>query len=209
MPKFRHHISSRVKRTALVFVAVAGLGTVLVSCGDFPFQTRDAIPPTSVGDSPDPPLSPDVVLSNLILSVNTRNPVFYGENFAGDFVFKPDPSDSVEVERDFPGVYANWTLNIEAGVTEYMLDPVRCKIAYLLFDNEIVVEETDSTAVLQEDYVLIVAYEGSPVEYKGSARFFMRKLADGYWYIEKWVDYLNVDQAPSWGRLKGETRGRM
>ena len=208
MPKSRRHISSRAMRAASLLVAAAALGVLLTSCEDFPFQTREAVPPTTVGDSPNPPLTTAVVFSNLILSVNMRNPVFYSENFAENLVFKPDPSDSIEVEKDFPGAYANWTLDVEAGVTEYMLDPVRCKFANLQFQNEIIVDETDSTAIIQEDYVLIVAYE-TVVEYKGSARFSMRKLPDGYWYIERWIDYLNVDQALSWGRLKGETRARM
>ena len=207
MPRLRHHTFSKPGKAALLVVAALGLGGLLTSCGDFPFSTREAIPPTTVGDSPDPPLTPAVVLSNLILSVNTRSPVTYEENFAGNFIFKPDPSDSVEVEKDFPGAFADWNLKIEAGVTEYMLDPVRCKFANLQFLNEVIVEDTDSTSILQEDYVLIVAYE-SVVEYTGSARFFM-KLSDGYWYIERWVDYLNVDQDPTWGRLKGETRARM
>jgi hypothetical protein len=204
MPKSRHHTSSRTTRAILEALAVAILAIPLQSC----FGTRDVIPPTSVGDTPDPALTPGIVLSNLILSVNRRDLGFYEDNFAPDFIFRPDPSDSVEVEKDFPGAYANWNRDVETGVTEYMLDPVRCKFANLQFGNEIIVEETDSTSILQEDYVLIVAYE-SVVGYSGSARFSMRKLPDGYWYIDRWVDYLNTDQGPSWGRLKGETRARM
>jgi hypothetical protein len=204
MPKSGHHMSSRATRTALQILAAAGLAVLLQSC----FGTRDSIPPTAGGDLPDPALTPDVVLSNLILAVNVQNAQFYEQNFAPNFIFRPDPSDSVEVEKDYPGVYGNWNRDIETGVTEYMLDPVRCKFANLQFGNEIIVEETDSTSVLQEDYVLIVAYE-SVVGYSGSARLFMRRLPGGYWYIEKWIDYLNVGQDPSWGRLKGETRARM
>jgi hypothetical protein len=186
---------------------------VVTSC----FQTRDAIPPTTVGNAPVPPLTVYDVLYNMELAVKSQNPVFYEELLTGDFLFKPDPSDSAEVEKNFPGAYANWNYNIETGVMEYILDPVRCKLARLKLpeETEVIVDFTDTTYIIQRDYDLILVYGGEDDEddissgYYGTARFFLRKLPDGYWYIERWVDYLNESQQISWGRLKGESRARM
>jgi len=208
MPKSQPHIFSSNARWAFALILWVGVASLLASCGDFPFQTREAEPPATAGSNPVVPLTPGDVLSNLVLSVNTRDAVLYGENFTNNFTFKPDPSDSVEVEKNFPGAYANWTLFVEEGVADFLLDPIRCSYANLRFEDELIVDFTDSTYLLQENYFLILKH-ASFVEYRGQVRFFMRKLPDGYWYIERWVDYIAVDQYPTWGRLKGETRARM
>ena len=206
MPRSRQNTYSRSARAALVIVACTGLAVLGASC----FSTRDAIPPTSVGDAPELPLTVWDVLYNMTLAVGNKQPVTYEELFTDNFLFKPDPSDSAEVEKNFPGAYANWNKNIETGVMEYILDPVRCKFAKLEFfyENEVIVDFTDTTYILQEDYSLLLQHE-VPAGYSGRARFFFRKDVDGYWYIDRWVDYLNEEQVPSWGRLKGETRARM
>ena len=205
MRKSAQSTFSRIERTALVAVVCLGLAGI-TSC----FKTRDAVPPTVVGNSPVPPLTVYDVLYNMELAVNNQNPVFYEELFTADFVFKPDPSDSVEVEKDFPGAYAGWGYDVETGVMEYILDPVRCKYASLELqeETEVIIDESDTTSVIQRDYTLLLRHETS-VGYYGTTRFFLRKLADGYWYIDKYVDYLNEAQETSWGRLKGETRARM
>lgn len=197
---------STYSRAAVVLAACAGLAILATSC----FSTRDAIPPTSVGNAPVLPLTVWDVLFNMKLAVDNQQPVTYEELFAENFLFKPDPSDSVEVEKNFPGAYAGWDYSIETGVMEYVLDPVRCKYANLQFfyENEVIVDFTDTTYILQEDYSLVLKHEVF-AGYNGRVRFFFRKQPDGYWYIERWVDYLNDDQDPSWGRLKGETRARM
>jgi hypothetical protein len=206
MPKSGHNTFSRPSRAALAILACAGLAVLVTSC----FQTREAAPPTTVGNAPIPPLTAWDVLFKLKLAVDNQNPVQYEELFTADFLFKPDPWDSAEVEKNFPGAFANWDYRVETGVMEYILDPVRCSYSNLQFDfeAEVIVDFTDTTYILQEDYSLIVRHV-SFVGYNGTARFFFRKLSDGYWYIEKWVDYLNDEQALSWGRLKGETRARM
>jgi hypothetical protein len=206
MPRSGQNTFSRAARAALVIAACAGLAAVATSC----FSTRDAIPPTSVGNAPVLPLTAWDVLYNMKLAVDNQQPVTYEELFTVNFLFSPDPSDSAEVEKNFPGAYANWTAHIETGVMEYILDPVRCDYANLQFfyENEVIVDFTDTTYTLQEDYSLVLKHEIF-AGYNGTARFFFRKAPDGYWYIERWVDYLNDDRDPSWGRLKGETRARM
>jgi hypothetical protein len=193
-------------RAALVAVMCACLGAAATSC----FKTREAEPPTTVGNAPVLPLTVWDVLYNMKLAVDSQDPITYEDIFAEDFMFKPDPADSIEVEKNFPGAYADWDKRIETGVMGYVLDPVRCKYANLQFASsaEVIVDFTDTTYILQEDYSLILkleAFEG----YAGRSRFFFRKGPDGYWRIERWVDYINDNQDPTWGRLKGETRARM
>jgi hypothetical protein len=206
MPRSGQNTYSKAARAAFVIAACAGLAALATSC----FSTRDAIPPTTFGNAPVLPLTVWDVLFNMKLAVDNQQPVTYEELFTDNFFFKPDPSDSVEVEKNFPGAYANWNKHIETGVMEYILDPVRCWYANLQFfyENEVIVDFTDTTYILQEDYSLVLKHEAF-AGYNGRVRFFFRKDVDGYWYIERWVDYLNEDQDPSWGRLKGETRGRM
>jgi len=186
--------------------ACLALAALATSC----FSTREAIPPTTVGNAPVLPLTAWDVLYNMKLAVDNQQPVTYEELFTDDFFFKPDQSDSIEVEKNFPGAYADWNKDVETAVMEYILDPVRCRYANLQFfyENEVIVDFTDTTYVLQEDYSLVLKLEAF-VGYNGRVRFFFRKTLDGYWYIETWVDYLNDDRDPSWGRLKGETRARM
>jgi hypothetical protein len=206
MPRSRQNTYSRAARAALVIVACTGLVVLGASC----FSTRDAIPPTTVGSAPVLPLTVWDVLYNMKLAVDSQQPVTYEELFRDNFIFKPNPSDSIEVEKNFPGAYANWNYVIETGVMEYILDPVRCKYANLQFfyEDEVIWEFTDTTYILHENYSLVLKQEAF-AGYNGTARFFFRKDVDGYWFIERWGEYLYDEQDPSWGRLKGETRARM
>jgi hypothetical protein len=191
----------------IVFTACLCLAALIASC-DFPFQTREAEVPTVIGDNPVLPLTPQDVLINMKIAVDGRNPAVYEENLSSSFHFRPDPADSAEVEKYYPGAYADWTFKVEAAVMGYILDPIRCNYANLTFDDEVIVDFTDTTYILQEDYILIIKH-GDFADYKGTLRFFMKKQPDGYWYIERWHDFLNENQDPTWGRLKGETRARM
>ncbi|MGD9140031.1 MAG: hypothetical protein PVJ42_00685 [bacterium] len=209
MRKSEQSTSSRpAARAALILMGCLGLA-VATSC----FSTRDAAAPTTgSGDVPLNPLSASDVLYNMEVAIKQKDPVYYEELFSEAFRFSPSSSDSAEVEKDFPGAFSNWDKAVETGVMTYILDPVRSGIARLNLLEEIL-DFTDTTYEYQVDYDLILEHldeEGTPtyMGYYGQARLFLRKLPDGYWYIERWSDF-NEPPEVSWGRLKGETRGRM
>jgi hypothetical protein len=197
------------KRRLLVVAGIAvALG--LASCDTF--SVRDSEDPEGSGgvDEYVDPYEPELVISNLVNSVEDQNAFNYDKLFTEDFVFVPDPTDVLELENYYPGVYADWDVEAERQVGQHMLDRGQAANALLSFverDDD----KTDSTYVLQADYRLrIVDMQGLLESYVGTAVFHIRLGKDGLWYIREWQDFRpeagEEDEKDTWGMLKGEIR---
>lgn len=188
------------------FVVALGLASCEI------FSVRPSEEPTGGATRFALPQSPDIVISNMVNAISARDVVIYGDIFTEDFVFVPDPEDVLELENYYPGVFSDWDIEIERDVAQHMLDPSRVSYASLRFDEdeESVIEDTDSTYVVQEQYRFLIWMESLDT-YAGSARFSMRRLPDGLWYIYDWQDSRpeagGDDGAGTWGMLKGKIRG--
>jgi hypothetical protein len=190
-------------------VSVLALGLIvavaLVSCSEF--SVRESLPPAGGATEYALPQEPDLVISNLINGVTDQMPGNYTSMLAEDFVFVPDPRDAQALENYYPGVFLNWERDVETRVIEYMLDESRTGFALLTFSNEGIIEQTDSTYILQEEYSLIIKME-SLETYLGTARLYMKRHSDdGLWWIHKWEDsQLPEAGEDTWGVLRGEIR---
>ncbi len=191
-------------RVSVVIVVVG----ILVGCGEFPFKPRENEEPSSSGAEWAAPVSPDIVVTNMVNAVGRREALLYAELLAEDFTFRPDPEDSIALEQTYPGIFADWDASVETKVMEYMLNPARCSFASLRFYDETIVEETDTTYVLDSKYEAIIRI-GKFRKYEGQMRFTIKRHSDGFWYIHHLIDDRISSEKETWGKLKGEIRAMM
>jgi hypothetical protein len=183
---------------------------VAASCDTF--STRAAEEPEGEATQIVLAQKPGDVLSNLKNAIGGRDTDAYEDLFTEDFVFIPDPSDVIDLENFYPGIFDNWGMETEIEVGERILDESRTKISGLDLMSERLIMETDSTYEVLEDYQLFLRLEGSEEfeVYIGTARFSMRLDSDGLWYMHRWEDARRdtgiVADRDTWGKLKGEIR---
>jgi hypothetical protein len=178
----------------------------VLGCGTF--DTREAAEPTGSSTDFIDPFDPETVILDILNTVNQRNADYYNSLIAPGFTFVPDPSDENDLEAFYPGVFDGWDAGVEEDVAEKLLDPSRTTFTLLTFTEESIIEETDSTQVVQQDYSLIIKIENIET-YKGTARFYMRRLSDGLWYLYRWEDNRTEAEGEdfeTWGYLKGLIR---
>jgi hypothetical protein len=182
----------------------------VVSCDTF--STRVAEVPEGEATEYVLPQEPTDVLSNLKNSIRDRDSEVYIGLFTDDFVFVADPSDVVELESVYPGVFDGWDVQAEVDVGKKILDESGTTISGLDFTSETLISETDSTYEILRDYQLFLRLETFArfAVYIGTARFSMRLDTDGLWYINRWEDARRdtgiVADKDTWGKLKGEIR---
>lgn len=204
--------ASWLGRAGLVGLVAAATGATLMLAGcEFPFSVRDSEKPIGSATSVVPATEPGAVLTNLIVCVNDRKANFYIEQMTEDFIFTADPIDAATLERDYPGIFNDWTLEVESRVMGYLLDAGRCTFASLDLSNQVPLEQpTDTTYSCQVDYALALLLNADSQNYAGQARLFMRKTADNLWHIYRWEDIRPQGaQFDTWGILKGRTRAAL
>jgi hypothetical protein len=185
----------------------------IASCDTF--STRVAESPEGEATEYVLPQEPMDVLSNLKNSIRDRDSEVYQGLFTDDFVFVPDPTDVVELENVYPGVFDGWDVQAEIGVGKRILDETGTTISGLDFTSETLIVETDSTYEVLRDYQLFLRLEAfTKFEiFIGTARFSMRLDTDGLWYINRWEDARRdtgiVAGKDTWGKLRGEIRATL
>jgi hypothetical protein len=184
---------------------------LLAGCGQFPFQVGESQKPIGSATKVIPATEPAAVFSNLVYCFNDQKANLYLEQLTDDFVFVADAIDVATLEQTYPGIFNDWTLDVEGRVTQYMLDSGRCAFASLTLSNETVLDEpTDTTYSSQVDYGIALLISADAQNYSGQARLFMRKLSDNLWRIYRWED-IRPQDAPydTWGILRGRIRATL
>jgi hypothetical protein len=190
-----------------VFAVLAGVMLTLNSCNN-PFSTRDPEDPGSEGAAIKPPNSPENVLFNLEASFEGLSILDYLSVFSDDFMFNPDPEDSLlyledftsgwgyEKEDEFANNYlqrVNFTDHIEG--KPIFLDTVSIVPGVDLYEYtyNMYIFEADSTGV-----------DPSRIEIEGEAWLYFREDSEGKWYIYQWTDHRINSNSITWGALKAQ-----
>jgi hypothetical protein len=178
------------------WAGVAALGAlVLVGLAGCP---RDPESPSEGGGQLVNLSDPDSVLFQL--QVGVRNGVItqYMNAFTQNFVFNPDQVDSISLSQQLPGVFDNWTFDVEQQVMQLVL--ISYAIRSVQFTDVESTSVNDREVVLREDYTLLMDSE----RYHGEAEFFMIKESSNDWRIFRWRDRQGTaDPDTTWGILKG------
>jgi hypothetical protein len=200
---------SRVARDRVPLVVALGAVLLAASCGAF--SLRDSEEPTGSSTQLLPTTQPLVVRSNIWRSINNGDAISYETQLSEDFTFVADPIDVATVEQTYPGAFANWTVEVESAVMEYILDAVRCDLSILGLSDSTVVEETEGLYTIQYNYSVIFILDNEFQSYAGQARLVMRKeTSDNLWYLYRWEDIrLEGSEDDTWGILRGRIRATM
>lgn len=172
-------------QTFLVFVVFILLMIAAVACNN-PFSTRKAERGESTGAAIKPANSPENVLHNLWSSFGSMSIYDYMDIFTEDFVFNPDPADSVEYEQDFmygwgyereKNFAENFLQKTVASEIEFTTHSYEYKAGEDLYDYiySIMVFPPDSTFASRTDV-------------KGHAWLYLKENEEGKWKIYKWSE---------------------
>ncbi len=177
------------------------------------FSVREAEKPTGTVTVFEVPREPEIVLSNLINVMRNLDAINYEELFSNDFVFIPDARDVQDFDNYYPGVLTEWGRDVEIRVGNQLLDPGRTQLIWLAFTSDPnVIEDTDTSYVVQQDYELTVVGEEWEI-FEGTSIFSIHLELDGLWYISKWEDFRPEEKpersSGTWGILKGLIRASM
>lgn len=203
-------MTHRVTDRWFVICLIAGAVLVAVLSCNNPFGTRDPQKPDKItGVAIKPANSAENVIYNLQASFRSMSVQDYLNLFSDDFMFNPDPDDSVRYVEDFR---SGWGLEKERTYAENFLQKrVTDRLEFLthlyeykagddLFDYMYSIKifpAVDSTKV-EETSTLDFYYV------KGHSWIYLREDEEGKWRIYKWVDLDNMKEGAfiTWGVLR-------
>lgn len=182
---------------------------LLTTACENPFTTREPEPPRQNTAGLLDQSSVENVFRNLQTAFTDRNVEAYVQSFvdstrsARRFEFAPDEG----VALSQPGIFLGWGLNQERRYFFRMLQatPVDSILALFLIeaDRE---PPRSSTAVVTQDYTILVGHSSPAGEFsgdiKGQARFFLERDEFGDWAIYRWEDTKTEPDNFSWTELK-------
>jgi hypothetical protein len=173
------------KQIVVAFIIFTILMIAAASCNN-PFSTRKAEKGESTGAAIKPANSPENVLHNLWSSFGSMSIYDYMDIFTEDFVFNPDPADSVEYEQDFMYGWGyeeemtfaeNFLQKTVASEIEFTTHSYEYKAGEDLYDYiySIMIFSPDSTVTSRTDV-------------KGHAWLYLKENEEGKWKIYKWTE---------------------
>lgn len=187
-------------RTGGRFILVAFLLAAAAGCGIF--EPREANPPGSEGTPWVSPTLPAQVFLNLESGLEDLTGVNYEKSLGDAFTFIPLPAD---VDRLGATVFADWTKAVEVEVMQRVLGDAT-KVGVSFINPQQIRNEADF-ADFRAPYELIVTYTRGEIDtFKAVAQFDMQRLGQG-WSLIRWTDQEGVEGYPTWGYLRGTTRG--
>ncbi len=171
-----------------------------------PFSTRDPEAPGTEGAAIKPAISPDNLLYNLEASFEALSIQDYLDVFSPDFVFSPDPDDSVAYEEDFRG---GWNIDRETDFAFNFLQRSNFKA-----DVDYPIELTLTYKPGQDRYeciyhMFITEADSSDadfnrIEVEGEAWLYLREDVDGIWSVYRWIDFRVTRNFMTWGELRAK-----
>ncbi len=194
------------------FIFIIAALFIVVSCNN-PFGTRKAQNPGDVTGAPiKPATSPENVLYNLKASFESMSIQDYLDVFSEDFVFNPDPDDSLSYAEDFRDgwgfekerTYAENFLQINVTKEMFYTHSYEYKAGDGMYDyiySIMVFPATDSTKVEEN--------AGEKYNVNGHAWLYLRENDDGQWKIYKWTEITSMieDAFITWGVLRVRNAG--
>ena len=173
---------------------------ILASCNN-PFETRTPQQPATGGVTVKPANTPENVLYNMRVTFEALSVQDYLDVFSDDFVFNPDPEDSIEYEDRFGSV---WNKNREIDFANNFFLAVN---ADTLAHNSVSVtlfkySYRPGQDMYEYDYEVEIVIKEKLTVLSGRAWLFLREYSDGKWYIYQWVDHRYEKKKITWGVLR-------
>jgi hypothetical protein len=187
-----------LKRFKILFL----LALLFNGCGLF--GLRDVETPTESRTHFDPPISPYIVVSNLIYAATEKDINNYLNCFVDTalttkkFYYSADIASQIQ----YP-VFINWTLSNEKSYFNNLLALTGQNFSFLSLDNENWVNYSDS-AIYDANYLLRFDHQkpNVPKALNGKLRFVMVINSKNLWAISRWSDFKSADTDTTWSVLK-------
>lgn len=181
-------------------ITIIFISSILILSGCDLFSTRDPESPDNKTSSYKPPVTPDVVLDNLISAIQEKNVDNYMRNFidttATSFRYSYNPSGGYETR------FLNWGLDNER---QYFQN-LRLQTSgtpSLTFSNRTEQNRTANTTEYVADYFLIFPHKVSTIatQVRGYLHFYLCTNSQLQWGIYRWDDVKTVSDS-TWSYLK-------
>ncbi len=187
-------------RKAVFFFALSAILFVLATSCNNPFETRTPQIPPDGGAAILPATSPERVLHNLEESVRAKSIQDYLDVFGDEFVFSPDPGDSLAYEQDFQ---SRWTKERENDFALNFFQQSQQDSTFAVTMNTYAPSIYRPGEQMYE-YFYKITYgtkTGAETVVYGRAWLYFRENTDGKWSIVLWSDHrsLAVEKAKTWG----------
>ncbi|MCE5248774.1 hypothetical protein LLG96_01000 [bacterium] len=188
---------------AVGYFGITVLLVVVMACNN-PFKTRDPeVNPNPGGVAIQPANSAENVLYNMKVSFENLSVQDYLDTFSEDFVFVPDPEDSLEYENEFRSSWnkqkeRDFMNNISLSIQSDTLT-----VNYVTFVTANY-EYKPGQDMYEYNYVLEVVDHGKKNELtiRGRAWIYLKEYPDGKWYIYRWIDHKVQATMLTWGVLR-------
>jgi ketosteroid isomerase-like protein len=174
---------------------------LLAACNN-PFSTRTPEEPPSSDAVFLPPTSPEKVLHNLQESIRAKSIQDYLGVFSDDFVFAPDPGDSLAYEQYFR---SRWDRGREE---EFALNFFQ----QAQQDSTVSLKLTTYSPWMYQPgermyiypYLLSYSRDRDKTEVYGRAFLYFRENEEGKWSIYLWADQRVLPNSPTWGEIRAQ-----
>lgn len=176
----------------------------LLFCGCGLFGLRDVETPTESRSHFDPPVTADIVISNLTYAINEKDISNYLKCFIDTayttkrFVYTADVTSQIQ----YP-IFQNWSLSYEKTYFNNLISSTGSNYSYLYLSNESWSNYSDS-AVYDADYLLRFDHQKTNVSkaLNGRLRFIIIIDSKNLWSISRWTDYKLTNTNTTWSILK-------
>jgi len=165
------------------------------------FKTRDAQPPTQASENVSPPVTPDIVLTNLQGAVQAHNTDNYMKCFVDTTVAGSPPFTFVP-SADFQGIFHDWQLEDERRYFQNLGAPTG-GVPFLTFGNLQQINQASTTTEYTMDYILFYPHHQAsvPTEVRGYMHVYLRTDGQHGWSIYRWEDTRTTTDS-TWSYLK-------
>ncbi len=180
-----------------------GISVLAAGCGIF--ETRQPQPPQQARTDFQPPLSPDVVIQNLVNSITDRNVDNYmsclSDTTFGARPFSFDPP--ADVFRQYQGIFMSWDRNSERTYFNNLsVQSSKTAGSQLILSSENLTTLGDSAA-FSANYSLVWPNKvpGNPQQAEGNLLFYLGIDRNQNWSIYRWIDS-KVGDSLTWSDMK-------
>ena len=198
-----------MKKTFSIFFfsnIIMALVLIITYCNN-PFSTREPQKPGSEGAAIKPANSPENVLYNLEASFEGLSIQDYIDVFSDDFVFNPDPEDSLKYQEDFIN---GWNLEKEKEFANNFLQ--RQNFTSHIEGNPIYLDASIEPGQDKYEYrynMFILKADSTEtdfykIEIEGEAWLYFREDSEGNWSVYQWIDYRLHKNSVTWGALRAQ-----
>ena len=191
------------------FITALYLMLIVTSCSVLDTRTPES--PTNTVQY-DPAFDYQTVLVNLRKSIQYKDPAGYvrclsdtTDQNASQYLFEPN----IEVLTRFSGLFSQWTITQERAYFQNILSKIPSDLnCDLQLVNPKYDGITPDSVIILYDYILTLPHTVASIPQisSGGLRFVIKRQNNGIWSIQRWSDFLHVNDSigETWSLIKAQ-----